>query len=199
MEILHSFFHRVAHLLPRNVGSFVDARDGQMYKTVKIGNQEWMAENLNFLTPSSKSFSRDPKNRAKYGRLYTWEDAAAACPEGWHLPSETELRTLLDSVGGIEVAGKALKSRRGWIEKGNGWNLFRFKALPLGRVDFDGQQEPFGTVANFWTSTPFKGEAAFKTEYAYRLNLTYRRDNAIVDIFETTNYLSVRCVKDSEV
>ncbi|MCF0222443.1 MAG: fibrobacter succinogenes major paralogous domain-containing protein [Fibrobacter sp.] len=182
-------------MFPSNRSFFIDARDGQKYRTVKIGEQEWMAENLNFRTDHSKSFSMDPKNRAGYGRLYTWADAVEACPEGWHMPSEEEYKELLEDVGGVAVAGKVLKSRQGWLEKGNGWNFFSFKALPLGRVDDDGHQEPFGIVANFWTSTAFES-AAYNTEYAYRLSLTYRRDNAVIDIVEKNALMSVRCVRD---
>ena len=79
----------------------VDMRDGKKYKTVKIGSQTWMAENLNYETQDSYCYENDESNCSKYGRLYTWTAAKKACPSGWHLPSKAEFETLFSSVGGI--------------------------------------------------------------------------------------------------
>ena len=70
--------------------SFVDVRDGQVYKTVKIGNQVWMAENLSYKTPNSFCFVDADSNCTKYGRLYTWEASENVCPAGFHLPTVDE-------------------------------------------------------------------------------------------------------------
>lgn len=80
--------------------SFTDPRDGQVYKTVQIGNQIWMAENLNYEIEGSWCYDNNPEYAQKYGRLYTWEAAMKAAPEGWHLPSMAEFETLLAAVGG---------------------------------------------------------------------------------------------------
>ncbi|OQY03255.1 MAG: hypothetical protein B6I20_05410 [Bacteroidetes bacterium 4572_117] len=71
-------------------GSVVDTRDGKTYKTIQIGQQIWMAENLDYNIEKSYCFAKKTENCEKYGRLYRWEAASKACPEGWHLPSDDE-------------------------------------------------------------------------------------------------------------
>ena len=122
-------------------GEIIDDRDGQVYKTVEIGSQTWMAENLNYdynnRTARSYCYA---DSCSKYGRLYTWSatvDSAAVfstagkgcgchasssprgivrgvCPVGWHVPSVSEFQTLISYVGGYSVAGANLKSTSGW-------------------------------------------------------------------------------------
>ena len=123
-------------------GEIIDDRDGQVYKTVEIGSQTWMAENLNYdynyRTANSYCYA---DSCSKYGRLYTWSatvDSAAVfstagkgcgchasrspsggivrgvCPVGWHVPSLSEFQTLISYVGGYRVAGANLKSTSGW-------------------------------------------------------------------------------------
>ncbi len=104
-----------------NRGTFTDARDGQEYKYVTIGNQVWMAENLNYndslpqdISWGWPSFCAD--SACSKGRLYVDTLALTICPSGWHLPSEDEFLKLIDTVGGgIDSAGLHLKSTEGWI------------------------------------------------------------------------------------
>jgi hypothetical protein len=79
------------------------------YKTVVIGTQRWMAENLDNAIDGSVCHGNLSSNCEKYGRLYTWEIANRACPSGWHLPSDDEWSTLVDYVGGASTAGRKLK------------------------------------------------------------------------------------------
>ncbi len=81
-----------------NHNYIMDSRDGKTYKIAKIGNQVWMAENLNYETNGSYCLKDDPEKCAKYGRLYIWESALNACPVGWHLPTKGEYETLLGYV-----------------------------------------------------------------------------------------------------
>ena len=99
-------------------GSLTDTRDSQTYKTVKIGDQEWMAENLNYETENSYCYNDSAEYCAKYGRLYTWAAAVEACPSGWHLPDTTEWNTLVSAVGGESIAVEMLKSASGWSDDG---------------------------------------------------------------------------------
>lgn len=83
-------------------GTFIDNRDGHVYKWVKIGTQIWMAENLTYDAGSgSWNYFNDPAY-ATYGRLYDWETAKKACPAGWHLPDDSEWTILTDYVGGVK-------------------------------------------------------------------------------------------------
>ena len=169
-------------------GSFTDSRDGKTYKTVKIGDQVWMAENLNFETDSSYCYNDSAKYCAKYGRLYEWSAAMDACPSGWHLPDTAEWKTLLDAVGGDSIAGTMLKSTSGWNSDGNGTDDFGFTVLPAGGWDnkmFEGE------AAGFWSSVGYGNYAA-----AIRL----LADAFAVRLISGRTYVghSVRCVKGSE-
>lgn len=164
-----------------------DLRDGQVYKTVKIGDQVWMAENLNFETDSSFCYNDSAKYCAKYGRLYEWSAAMDACPSGWHLPDLAEWKMLLAAVGGDSIAGTKLKSTSGWNSDGNGTDDFGFTVLPAGGRS---SKDFVGEAAAFWTSEWY-GEY---DDYAYGIRLY---TDTIVRKFNSRKYIgsSVRCLK----
>lgn len=193
-------------------GVLKDSRDGKNYKTVKIGTQTWMAENLNFryvqttykgglADTSSYCYGNSLDSCAKYGRLYVWSaatDSAGAfssttptnfvrgiCPEGWHLPDTTEWNTLIMAVC---AKGSVLKSQTGWnIDVGNGTDDFGFSVLPGGY----GQLPAFyrvGSDAFFWSITINQRyrEAVYLLEPG-GLHVGGRLDKHIY---------SIRCLKD---
>ena len=89
-----------------NYGSFKDSRDGQTYKTIKIGEQTWMAENMNYEMPDSYCYGDKALNCVNYGRLYSLKSANEVCPAGWRLPTSLDWSVLIFSIGGESVAGK---------------------------------------------------------------------------------------------
>ncbi|MGM9985219.1 MAG: fibrobacter succinogenes major paralogous domain-containing protein [Fibrobacter intestinalis] len=137
-------------------------RDGQTYKTVQIGNQTWMAENLNYETDDSYCYD-EPANCRKYGRLYTWD--LAPCPSGWHLPSKVEWDTLFTAVGGEDVAGLKLKSTSGWYNDGNGTDEYGFSVLPAGYRNGDGDYLSADKDATFWSSTEYRSYIAYSWNF----------------------------------
>ena len=202
-----------------------DLRDGQTYKTVTIGTQTWMADNLNYETENSYCYDDDPSNCSKYGRLYTWAAAMdsagtwstngkgcgylktclpiypvrGVCPEGWHLPTQSDWNTLFTAVGGVQDedyayrwngAGTVLKSTGGWYNDGNGTDAFGFSTLPAGYRNRFGDYYDEGRHADFWSSTENNSIDA------YRMYLYYDYDAA--SLFDYYKYygFSVRCLKD---
>ena len=203
---------------------FKDARDGQIYKSVKIGNQVWMAENLNYDynegTAKSYCYNDEPDSCAKYGRLYFWsaamdsagvfsdggkgcgygvtcsvsEPVRGICPEGWHLPSKEEWSVLFEAVGGEDVAGTKLKSTSGWYGDGNGTDESGFSVLPAGFRYGVGNYYYAGERADFWSSTE-RGSLN-----AYRWYFHYGNESVLLiyyDDFKDYGY-SVRCLRDSD-
>jgi uncharacterized protein (TIGR02145 family) len=176
------------------VNTFTDSRDGKAYKTVKIGKQVWMAENLNYEAKGSLCYDNKKENCAKYGRLYDWNTAMKACPSGWHLPSKEEWQVLVDVAGGNGEAGKNLKAANGWNDyegkSGNGEDKFGFSALPGGRGYYSGGFLVVGESGDWWSANERTGD------YAYNRNMSYEV-GYVHDYDADKRYgFSVRCVKD---
>jgi len=171
---------------------FCDTRDNKKYKIVKIGEQTWMAENLNYDAEVSFCYGNKFANSNEYGRLYDWKTAMAVCPKGWHLPSKNEYEALDKAVGGEKVAGKKLKATSGWSYDGNGTDDYGFSALPGGFGDSGGAR--FGNVSNngYWWSSSNEDNS----DYTYYRDMDYGNENVNWGSHGKSYMFSVRCVKD---
>lgn len=184
-------------------GILTDSRDGKTYKTTVIGNQTWMAENLNY-DAGDGSFCYDLAEVycKKYGRLYTRNVAMQTkdnnlivsdpyqgiCPDGWHIPSYDEffeLKEYVDAHNGDEDIGKSLKSVE-WDSDSK--DAFGFSALGAGRhsgIGFGGKDGN----AFFWSS---KRDKSNGTNNYWQIS----RNDLSTD-WEFLDYAhSVRCIKN---
>ncbi|WP_290735474.1 fibrobacter succinogenes major paralogous domain-containing protein [Fibrobacter sp. UBA3806] len=204
-------------------GELTDARDGRVYKTVKLGSQEWMAENLNYAAEGSLCYENDEKNCEKYGRLYNWEIALdtsnrgcgdnfsgcrlrsdfhpreGICPDGWHVPEHAEWDTLFayaDAHGEGESAGDALQAyyRDDYLEKTFSTDRFGFNVLPAGV--FNGKEfSGLGTSSEFWTAS------IETTDWLSYISITpstihfVKGSGSNVYMTHISHAVSVRCVK----
>jgi uncharacterized protein (TIGR02145 family) len=169
---------------------FTDHRNGQVYRTVKIGGLVWMAENLNYKTGKSWCYGNDKSNGKKYGRLYDWKTAMDACPKGWRLPSREEWDKLVEAAGGKKVAGKKLKSKIGWNNNGNGTDEFRFAVLPGGSRNADGGFADVGNVGLWWSAMEHGASNA------YGRGMHYGYGSVFEHSYNQSDGLSVRCVAE---
>lgn len=192
-----------------------DSRDGKTYKTVYIGVNAWMAQNLDYAPPSGNSwcYGGNADNCNTYGRLYDWAAAMSinesynntvwrgsdvkhqgVCPSGWHLPSSQEMDALIDYTG---RSSETLKSK-GW---GGGTDDYGFAALPGGYVANIGNPVSFfaiGEEGGWWTATevPFSDVQYTPDEFVETLFL--RRGSATLSLQSQSkdNGYSVRCVQN---
>ena len=177
-------------------GQLTDKRDGKVYETVIIGEQEWMAENLAYKPDSGEylAYDNDTSNVVKYGYLYDWETAKNVCPTSWHLPSKSEWNILLDYLGGKEVAGIKMRSTSSWYLDSNGTNESGFNALPGGYgAKSRRAAKPtvyIGIYSSWWTSSEASIIDAihFLTGY-YSGRVTEYYNNKSMKLY-------LRCIKD---
>ncbi len=174
---------------------FEDPRDGKSYRTVKIGEQLWMVDNLNYKTDDSYCLDDDLFNCNKYGRLYTWNEAIEVCPDGWRLPTDKDFEALIAIAGGKSVAARKLKATFGWDED-NGTDEFGFMALPSGYRFVNGSYYSStgkNGEAYFWSSTEFDDEDAYDMQMSKNVN-------EVFSLFsDKTMALSVRCIKGEKM
>jgi uncharacterized protein (TIGR02145 family) len=168
---------------------FIDKRDGQKYRTVTIGDQVWMAENLNYKVDNSWSYDNDESKCGKYGRLYTWEAAMTACPSGWRLPSRDEWNKLVITIGDSSVVGKKLKTTTGWGNNGNGTDNYGFSALPGGYRVAGGKFGGIGDYGNWWTAS------WYDDDNAYIRSIQYKSDKMGESLFKMDCGFSIRCIQ----
>ena len=195
-----------ATLLPSS-GRLLDVRDGQVYPTTKIGEQVWMAGNLNYAVDSSWCYTEELEDCGEYGRLYTWESVLGfpgecdsqfcaarvgdrfrgICPVGWHVPADSEWSRMISWIG-ADSAGRVLKSKSGWPSENV--DPLGYGALPGG---FRFRPHIFlnkGWAAGFWSSTEQdKG-------YSWCYHLSWNDDLFSRINFDKTYAVSLRCVKD---
>ena len=196
---------------------------GNSYKTVKIGDQEWMAENLNTdqfrngdIIAEAKSriewqkafFSKepvwsyygyDPANGQKYGKMYNWYavvDPRGLAPAGWHVPSDAEWTQLTDYLGGEVISGTKLKSSRGWKENGNGNNQSQFSGLPGGACADDGYLGSIGYLGVWWSTTEDTCYYYDPDAYAWYRYLFFSKGEINRYSHSKGNGFSVRCIRD---
>ena len=193
--------------------------DGNDYQTVVIGNQTWMAENLdcsetgNF--DKALPYDWDPSNSEVYGLLYTWETACNICPDGWHLPTEDEWIELFEYLGGDSIAGGKMKETgtSHWISPNTGaTNSSGFTALAGGHFTHAGYGGGLYATgidynATFWTSSIAtlehfnENDVLYMTDqtlssYSVTVGLTRLDAKAFIDRDRRDNMHSVRCVKN---
>lgn len=171
---------------------FVDSRDKQKYRTVKIADRTWLADNLNYRMEGSFCYKDDDSQCDVYGRLYTWNAAMKACPVGWHLPTHEDFQSLWDATG-VDAdfnAGYWIKSSYGWSGDTNGNDTLKFGAMPAGNRFED---ETYGNIYKFgffWSNEEFSAENAY---------LWYLTSKSMAFGFtkQSKDYaVSVRCVKN---
>ena len=196
-----------------NIGNyFIDPRDGTRYKTVKIGNQIWMAENLKYLPsvvgPGTGSettsyyyvygyngtdvlAAKATDNYKTYGVLYNWEAAKASCPKGWHLPSDTEYKILEMYLGMTQAQADAT----GWRGTDQGTKLKEngssgFNALMSGYRYTDGSFRSMGSGTYFWSSSASSSSNAWSRALDTSYSTVSRYD------YNKALGFSVRCLRD---
>jgi uncharacterized protein (TIGR02145 family) len=202
-------------------GSMTD-QEGNVYKTIVIGTQEWMAENLNtsvyrngdaiptnlddatWAATTSGAwayYNNDASYACPYGKLYNWftcVDARGLCPVGWHVPSDAEWTVLTDFLGGESDAGGKMKST-GTIEATTGlWGVPNSGAT--NNSGFSGVAAGYrgsdGEYPNIGLISGFWGATEVGSITAWRALLQFNNENADAGDENTLTGFSVRCLRD---
>ena len=166
---------------------------GLAYRTVTIGNQTWMAENLQLDVPNSTFYNNDEdtygRNGKNYGRLYKWDDAMGISVPGWHLPTSAEWDELVNAVGTQDDAGLKLKSTIEWLTV-NGTDNYGFTVFPSGGK-YSNEFNNLGSYAILWTATEYSSTEAYTRDF-HDGPKTYPWH-----YLKSSCYFPVRLVKDS--
>jgi uncharacterized protein (TIGR02145 family) len=183
--------------------------DGNIYRTIKIGDQTWMQENLKSEHYADGSIISEAHKNSNdsltniYGMFYTWkaamknssvESTQGVCPSGWHVPSHAGWRILEEYLGGVDYAGGKLREKGSmhWKYPNTGaTNESGFTALPGGFFADEGFTLSIGDAANIWTSSK-------SGTYVLMRIIENNNDKVITNPEPVTNAFSVRCLKNSE-
>ncbi|MBR1927158.1 MAG: hypothetical protein IJ840_05355 [Bacteroidales bacterium] len=183
--------------------SMVDPRDNGVYYLTTAGDKVWMRNNL-YYSGSGVSYEHSEAMDPIVGRLYNWNEAISACPEGWRLPTDEEFAAMtgasgdvLSGVAGSIMADGSFNGDKLWTF----WpdvkitNTTKFSAVPIGyAIDQEGNMKYMGSgeYAAFWTADE-SGEESAKYRYIYVSKSDIFAGHGEKDSFRA----SVRCVKDS--
>jgi uncharacterized protein (TIGR02145 family) len=178
------------------VPTFTDSRDGKVYKTVTIGTQTWMAENLNYQglpAGSDTCYQNNSSNCTTYGALYTWNAANLAAPAGWHLPSDAEWKTLEMYLGMTLTDADMTAAYRG-TDQGTKVKEGGSSGLNLKLAgDYLSSFQNLSSSGGYWTST----SAPSSTAYFRLIDLTAGNTGKIYRSAINIDYrFSVRCIRD---
>lgn len=205
------FFCTFLSASAQKLNGVVEDIDGNLYRVVIIGKQEWMADNLKvtkFRNGQPIPFISDStvwsqwnsgaymyyKHDVKHGVLYNWmvvNDVRKVCPTGWHVPSNADWDTLAKNLGGNDVAGGKMKSKSFWeIPNTGATNSSGFTALPKGSYGLNGSFNGIGRNAYWWSSND-NGELS-----AWGREVGYNDIQLFVGHGDKRDALSIRCVKD---
>jgi uncharacterized protein (TIGR02145 family) len=202
-------------------GSFIDTRGGinRLYRTVKIGNLTWFAENLNYAGENGDIGACYDCN--KYGRLYSWasamnidleynellwdesdENHQGVCPAGWRIPNNSDWTALIEYAGGESTAGTKLKSKTGWANAGQGiitgTNDFGFSALPGGSCNSGSSCRNPTSIGVWWSATENEYNWNGRAENAWELYMGSNLSEAnLYDMGIKMYSAYVRCVSSS--
>jgi len=207
---------------PQETGTVTDI-DGNIYQTVKIGNQWWLAENLRVTKYNNGDIipnvtgsldweslqigawvyhNNNPANDLIYGKLYNWHavaDDRGLCPEGWYVPSYYDYQTLIEFLGGPSVAGGKLKST-GTLQTNNGLWYY-----PNGYATNEsgwsglpgGDRVSNGHFNPLETNGSWWSSTEASSIHALYLRLGFIGGDAYIDAYHTKRYgFSVRCIME---
>jgi uncharacterized protein (TIGR02145 family) len=166
--------------MAKNNNQLYDRRDKKYYKTVKIGQQVWMAENIAYNTGSGCwGYNYDSSYVAIYGFYYDFENAKKACPTGWHLPSKDEFETLF--ANSDRGAFKSL------VVGGNSGFSAKMSSLAI-----DGTFYLKGYASGFWSST-----LVVDRVWVMAINDSNKKASIGLGRKNQTNFWHVRCLQDN--
>ncbi len=165
---------------------YTDPRDNQVYKTITIGDQTWMAENLKYKKVKGAKRGTNYYAPKWNGLYYSWEAAQEACPEGWHIPTEDEFQELKnyinDEYGPLSSSdiGWYLRSKDRWEDGIIGSDVFGFNAKPSGYCKVNDWKD-LNARAYFWTSQKLsKKDFIFYILYFGKKNTCYFHDDSTI-------------------